>query len=163
MAKIRKKLLFLSFFGLFLIAADTTVFADSKDSSTVSGEIVAGEFSLSQPNDVNFKVQLDGKKQVVTLEDIQFKIKDYRGIEDGWQVVVKSSNYATYKNNYTLNINQHNISDNTIVVDQSEKQTMEKVSKLATKAEISADAKAGSYRADLEWNLQPIIKNSIKE
>lgn len=141
----------------------TEAFAASNTNSTVSGEIISGEFSLSQPNDLSFTVQLNGEKQIVQLDNIQTKVIDYRGIEDGWQVVVKSSNYDKYKDNYTLIINNQQITDSNAVVLKYETQTMVKEVDLSTQVEVLANAKAGIYGANLEWNLQPNIQNSINE
>lgn len=137
--------------------------AESNVTSTVSGEIVSGEFSMSVPNDVSFIAKLNGQKQSIQIDDIQTSITDYRGIDNGWQVIVKSSNFNQYQQHYQLKINDQFISESSVIVYKNDKQSLTKELVLPTSVELSADAKAGSYGADLEWNLQPNIKNMVKE
>lgn len=159
----KKVFIFIAVLGIFFGVSNELAFANSSSTTLISGEIISGEFSLSQPNDANFNVQLNGKKQKITLDSIVSTITDYRGIDDGWQIVVKSSNFNEYKSNYQLMINHQKISDSNTVVYNNEQQMMEKTVDLPVETEISANAKAGSYSARLEWNLQPNIKNMIKE
>ncbi|AUJ86523.1 hypothetical protein [Enterococcus sp. CR-Ec1] len=137
--------------------------AESNVTSTVSGEIISGEFSMSVPNDVSFSTKLSGQKQSIQIDDIQTSVTDYRGIDNGWQVIVKSPNFNQYQQHYQLKINNQFISDNSVIVYKNDKQSLIKDLSLSTSVELSADAKAGSYGGDLEWNLQPNIKNKIQE
>ncbi|CAK20206.1 hypothetical protein WJ048_04020 [Listeria welshimeri] len=159
----KQTLAFITFLALLFATSNEIVLADSNSNTLVSGEIVSGGFSLSQPNNVNFNIQLNGQKQEVALDSIISTITDYRGIDDGWQVVVRSSNFNEYKSNYQLMINHQKISDSNIIVYKNEQQLIEKKLDLPIDMVISADAKAGSYSASLEWNLQPNIKNEINE
>lgn len=131
--------------------------------STVSGEIVPGAFSMSVPNDLRFIAKLTGQKQSISMNELQTTITDYRGIENGWQIVVKSPNYKTYNGNYQLKVNEQYVSDTGVIVYKNDKQVRMKNLALSTSVELSAEAKAGSYGAELEWNLQPNIKNKIQE
>lgn len=138
-------------------------YAESNPTTTISGEIVPGNFSMSVLKDLDFIARLNGKKQSISIEDIQLSVTDYRGVENGWQIIVKSSNYNTYRQHYQLLIDNQFISDNGVIVYENEKQLLTKELALSTSVELSADAKAGSYSVDLEWNLQPNIKNMVQE
>lgn len=158
------KFLVIILFGIIGSFHQITVgHAESNITSKVSGEIVPGEFSMSIPNDVSFTAKLNGQKQSIQIDDIQTNITDYRGIDNSWQIIVKSSNYNVYKQNYQLLINHQFISDNGVIVYKNDKQSLTKELVLPTSVELSAEAKAGSYGADLEWNLQPNIKNKLQE
>ncbi|MGI1837760.1 hypothetical protein ACRPK2_10630 [Lactococcus garvieae] len=151
--------------GMFLISvlsSTSFVFADTT-TSTVSGEVVSGKFSMSKPNDLTFRTTLNGSQQLLTLNPLRIKITDYRGIEEGWQLTVKSSNFDSYGHNYQLIINDQSISRSEKLVYSISKQNIVKEIHLPVKARISSQAKAGSYEATLEWNLQPNIENLIKE
>ena len=78
-------------------------------------------------------------------------------------MTVKTSNFDEYSQNYQLLINGQLVSKSENIVYKNDKQELLKEISLPVKVEISAKAQAGSYGANLEWNLQPNIKNSIKE
>ena len=137
--------------------------AESNVISTVRGEIISGEFSMSVPNDVSFTAKLSGQKQSIQIDDIQTSITDYRGRNEGWQVTVKSSNFDAYAQNYQLSVNGQLVSKSENIVYKNNKQELLKEISLPVKVEISAKAQAGSYGANLEWNLYPNIQHSIKE
>ncbi|MBF8807313.1 MAG: hypothetical protein IC227_01440 [Enterococcus lacertideformus] len=145
--------------SFFLIASPIT-FADTT-TSTVTGEIISGEFSMTMPNDLNFQATLNGQKQALDLQPIKTKITDYRGQKEGWQLTVKSPNFETYAQNYQLIINDQSISHNESIVYKQISQSLIKEISLPVQVEVLASAKAGSYSVDLEWNLQPTI--NIKE
>lgn len=131
--------------------------------TSISGEIVWGELSMSDPNDLSFSILLNGKEQHQPLEDIQMEITDYRGIENGWQLTLRSSNYNHYNQNYQLMIHNKPITDSNAIIYKNDKQILKKQLVLSTQVRILETAEAGSYDANLEWTLQPNIKNSIKE
>ncbi|WKF72408.1 hypothetical protein QYM42_08450 [Lactococcus lactis] len=137
-------------------------FADTTH-SIISGEIISGELSMGFPNNLEFRATLNGKNQTIELKPIKSDITDYRGRDEGWQLTVKSPNFDTYSQNYQLFISGQFVSKSENIVYKNNKQTLNKAISLPVKAEISSQAKAGSYGANLEWNLQPNIKNSIKE
>lgn len=131
--------------------------------SIISGEIISGELSMETPNNLEFRATLNGKKQTIELNPIKSDITDYRGRDEGWQLTVKSLNFEAYSQNYQLLINDQLISKSENIVYKNNKQALHQAISMPVKAEISSQAKAGSYGANLEWNLQPNIKNSIKE
>lgn len=106
---------------------------------------------------------MNGNKQNLTLSPLLTKITDYRGIEEGWQLTIKSSNFENYGQNYQLIINDQSIDRSEKLVYSTNKQNIVKKLRLPVKVIISAKAKVGSYAANLEWNLQPNIINLIKE
>lgn len=161
--KINKILCIVLFSMAVLYNQFMVVQADSATTSKIYAEIITGELSMSTPNDLSFIAKLNGRKQSIYTDKIQTNITDFRGIDNGWQIAVKSTNYEKYKKNYQLLINERFISDSSVIVCKNEKQLLTKGLVLPTSVEISADAKAGSYGAILEWNLQPNIKNMIKE
>ncbi|WP_339014757.1 hypothetical protein VNN36_12125 (plasmid) [Lactococcus garvieae] len=135
--------------------------ADTQE-TVVTAEIVEGDLSMSQPNDLTFSAVLKDQAQTIDLDPIHTTITDYRS-KKGWELTVESSNFESYAPNYQLLVNDVAI-DNTsksvyINTDQSTIQAIN----LPVNVEISADAKTGSYTADLEWNLQPNTKHSLKE
>ena len=79
--------------------------------TTVTGEIIAGDFSMTPPNNVSFNAKLTGKTQKIDLDAINTTVTDYRGSQDGWQITLNSLNDKDYAKNYQLNINGNNISD----------------------------------------------------
>lgn len=125
--------------------------------STVIGELSPGVFTMTKPTDISFKTILTtGKKQTVELKDITTNVTDYRGINEGWQLTIKSPNYDQYRENFSIVINQKAITNNSQIVVQKRQKTMSrKVVLDDTKVEIVGTALAGSYIANLEWNLQP--------
>lgn len=137
-------------------SADTT-------HSIISGEIISGELSMGTPNNLEFRATLNGKKQTIELNPIKSDITDYRGRDEGWQLTVKSPNFEAYNQNYQLLINGQLVSKSENIVYKNNKQALHQAISMPVKAEVSSQAKAGSYGANLEWNLQPNIKNSIKE
>lgn len=147
--------------GIYLIGS-SPAFSDVT-TSTVTGEIISGDFSITPPNDLSFSAKLNGQKQNLDLNPIQTKVTDYRGRDEGWQLTVKTSNFDEYSQNYQLLINGQLVSKSENIVYKNEKQELLKEISLPVKVEISAKAQPGSYGAHLEWNLQPNIKNSIKE
>lgn len=160
--KVMRQFLILEMFLIFVLSSTSLVFADTT-TSTVSGEVVSGKFSMSKPNDLTFRTTLNGSQQLLTLNPLRVKITDYRGIEEGWQLTVKSSNFDSYGHNYQLIINDQPISRSEKLVYSISKQNIVKEIHLPVKARISSKAKAGSYEATLEWNLQPNLENLIKE
>ena len=70
--------LFISACSVFYLSCGLTAFADIT-SSTVTGEIISGDFSIVTPNDLDFSTHLTGQKQQLCLKPIQTKITDYRG------------------------------------------------------------------------------------
>lgn len=154
--------LIIIFSGLF-INMMCSIPAQATTNSIIKGEIIPGDFSMSVPNDISFTANLNGQKQSIQIGDIQTSVTDYRGIDNGWQVMVSSPNFKRYQLHYQLMINDQLISDNGVLVYRNDKQEITKDLALPTSVELSADAKAGSYGADLEWNLQPDIKNKIQE
>ncbi|PFG85578.1 hypothetical protein BW152_00485 [Lactococcus lactis] len=147
--------------GLCLLGS-SPAFSDVT-TSTVTGEIISGDLSIAPPNDLSFSAKLNGQKQNLDLKPIQTKVTDYRGRDEGWQLTVKTSNFDEYSQNYQLLINGQLVSKSENIVYKNDKQELLKEISLPVKVEISAKAQAGSYGANLEWNLQPNIKNSIKE
>lgn len=137
-------------------------FADTTH-SIISGEIISGELSMETPNNLEFRAILNGKRQTIELNPIKSDITDYRGRDEGWQLTVKSPNFEAYSQNYQLLINGQLVSKSENIVYKNNKQALHQAISMPVKAEISSQAKAGSYGANLEWNLQPNIKNSIKE
>lgn len=154
--------LFISVCSVVYLFWGSPVFADITH-STVTGEIISGDFSMTTPNDLIFSARLSGKNQQLSLKPIQTKVTDYRGRDEGWQVTVKSSNFDAYAQNYQLSINGQLVSKSENIVYKNNKQELLKEISLPVKVEISAKAQAGSYGANLEWNLQPNIQHSIKE
>lgn len=146
----------------FFLAGNVAVASDNK-TSTIGGEVTAGEFSMAVPEDLKIKVQLTNKEQILKLAPIHTTVKDYRGLEEGWQVTVKSSNYNDYKDSYTLIMNDKKINDrNSVVVNQKD-QTMLKELQIMPELSVPAGAKAGSHIANLEWNLQPTLDSTVTE
>ncbi|MCC4122020.1 WxL domain-containing protein [Lactococcus lactis] len=137
-------------------------FADTTH-SIISGEIISGELSMETPNNLEFRATLNGKKQTIELKPIESDITDYRGRDEGWQLTVNSPNFDAYNQSYQLLINGQLVSKSETIVYKNNKQALHQAISMPVKAEISSQAKAGSYGANLEWNLQPNIKNSIKE
>lgn len=133
--------------------------------STVIGELSPGFFTMTKPTDISFKTILTtGKKQTVELKDITTNVTDYRGINEGWQLTIKSPNYDQYRENFSIVINQKAITNNSQIVVQKRQKTMSrKVVLDDTKVEIVGTALAGSYIANLEWNLQPNTQKKIEE
>ncbi|ODJ58898.1 hypothetical protein [Brochothrix thermosphacta] len=133
--------------------------------STVIGELSPGVFTMTKPTDISFKTILTtGKKQTVELKDITTNVTDYRGINEGWQLTIKSPNYDQYRENFSIVINQKAITNNSQIVVQKRQKTMsQKVVLDDTKVEIVGTASAGSYIANLEWNLQPNTQKKIEE
>lgn len=133
--------------------------------STVIGELSPGVFTMTKPTDISFKTILTtGKKQTVELKDITTNVTDYRGINEGWQLTIKSPNYDQYRENFSIVINQKAITNNSQIVVQKRQKTMsQKVVLDDTKVEIVGTALAGSYIANLEWNLQPNTQKKIEE
>lgn len=133
--------------------------------STVIGELSPGVFTMTKPTDISFKTILTtGKKQTVELKDITTNVTDYRGINEGWQLTIKSPNYDQYRENFSIVINQKAITNNSQIVVQKRQKTMSrKVVLDDTKVEIVGTALAGSYIANLEWNLQPNTQKKIEE
>lgn len=133
--------------------------------STVIGELSPGVFTMTKPTDISFKTILTtGKKQTVELKDITTNVTDYRGIDEGWQLTIKSPNYDQYRENFSIVINQKAITNNSQIVVQKRQKTMSrKVVLDDTKVEIVGTALAGSYIANLEWNLQPNTQKKIEE
>lgn len=158
----KNKLMLIIFIGYLNSSFSPSIEAATTNSS-IDGEITSGEFTLNPPNDLKFQAKLDGKKQKLQLAPIKTKVIDYRGVENGWQIVVKSSNYNDYKASFDLLINGQQISDNSTIIFKQQQQKLIKEATLPTQVMISANAKAGVYGAKLEWNLQPTITNSITE
>ena len=133
--------------------------------STVIGELSPGVFTMTKPTDISFKTILTtGKKQTVELKDITTNVTDYRGINEGWQLTIKSPNYDQYRENFSIVINQKSITNNSqVVVEKRQKTMSQKVVLDDTKVEIVGTALAGSYIANLEWNLQPNTQKKIEE
>ncbi|SPP29076.1 hypothetical protein [Brochothrix thermosphacta] len=133
--------------------------------STVIGELSPGVFTMTKPTDISFKTILTtGKKQTVELKDITTNVTDYRGINEGWQLTIKSPNYDQYRENFSIVINKKAITNNSQIVVQKRQKTMSrKVVLDDTKVEIVGTALAGSYIANLEWNLQPNTQKKIEE
>ena len=156
------KKIFLVFTFIFLFLPNY-VFAETNASSRVTGEIVSGEFSMSTPNNLTFIAKINGKTQVVDLETINVIVTDYRGVNSGWNLTVKSPNYSSYSDNYHIKINKKEISQQSESVYLNKNQDFITELQLPTSIEIEKNAKPGSYGADLEWNLQPDIKNIIEE
>lgn len=148
---------------VFIFTKIGAVEAASDVTSKIYAEITPGELSMSIPNDLNFTTKLNGKKQSILTEGIRTKITDYRGIANGWQINVKSPNYLSYQQNYQILINNKFVSDSSVIVYRNNKQLITKSLVLPTSVELSSDANAGSYGADLEWSLQPVINEKIKE
>ncbi|SPP30096.1 conserved exported hypothetical protein [Brochothrix thermosphacta] len=132
--------------------------------STVIGELSPGVFTMTKPTDISFKTILTtGKKQTVELKDITTNVTDYRGINEGWQLTIKSPNYDQYRENFSIVINKKAITNNSQIVVQKRQKTMSrKVVLDDTKVEIVGTALAGSYIANLEWNLQPNTQKKLK-
>lgn len=149
--------IFVCSFGMSAIAHANT------PETTVTGEIIPGEFSMTIPNNVKFSATLTGQTQKIDLDSIKTTVTDYRGNQDGWQITVNSPNYTDYADNYQLVINGKAISNQQSVTYKVDKQMLVKDLELPVKMEISAKALAGSYSANLVWNLQPNIKNGLKE
>lgn len=131
--------------------------------SHIKGEILAGNLSMSKPNDLKFEVKLNGKEQTKKLSAIKTDVTDYRGSKEGWSLSVKSPNYNLYNKNYTIITNNNHISDVTNVVFKNEKKEIYKELQLMTNVEVAANAQAGSYVAQLEWNLQPNTQKTMNE
>ena len=100
---------------------------------------------------------------VINQRDNSSNCRISRGRDEGWQLTVKSPNFEAYSQNYQLLINGQLVSKSENIVYKNNKQALHQAISMPVKAEISSQAKAGSYGANLEWNLQPNIKNSIKE
>lgn len=140
-----------------------SVGAASTAVTKITGTITSGALSLSVPQNLAFTAKLNGKPQSLDLDTLKTTITDERGIENGWRLTVKSSNFDAYKQNYQLRINKKQINQESIVVYENATQTLETKLQLPTTVEVSADAKKGSFDSNLEWNLQPNIKNTITE
>ena len=148
-----------------LLVLSHPLVSKAKTTSTVIGELSPGVFTMTKPTDISFKTVLTtGKKQTVDLKDITTNVTDYRGINEGWQLTIKSPNYDQYRENFSIVINQKLITNNSQVVVQKRQKTMsQKVVLDDTKVEIIDTASAGSYIANLEWNLQPNTQKKINE
>lgn len=146
----------------FLLIAGPIAFANSATSS-VTGEVIPGRFSMTTPNGLNFQATLTGHEQTIHLKAVHTQITDYRGLNEGWTITVQSPNFDTYAQNYQLIINNQAISHSETIVYNNNKQSMSKKINLPVKVAILTSAKAGTYIADLEWNLQPNINRSLKE
>lgn len=150
-------------FGIIIISSyyRNTVYAS--EFSSVQGEIIAGDFLIEQPENVRFKAKITDQYQRMILEDIHTNVKDYRGINEGWIVSLKSQDYQTYKGNFSLIINGKIITDEESIIIEKDKQSMTEELRLKNIVEISATAVAGSYIANLEWNLQPNTNKLMNE
>jgi|GEM_PF-2947992 len=127
----------------------------------LTAHIEPGSLMMTTPNDLEFIAMLDGKQQSIELDTVSTKISDYRGIGSGWRIAVKSPNHAVYRNNYQLMINDKPITGEGVVIYNSKKQIRNKIVSLKTMVNISNDAEAGAYHADLDWILEP--DNNVKE
>lgn len=159
--KEKKILLFVATLTLIL-SNSPPVFANTF-SSTVTGEIIQGDLSMTTPNNLTFSATLTGRNQELALHSIKTTVSDYRGVSEDWELTVESSNFDKYFKNYQLNINGHDISASESLVFVDDKNELIKEVILPVKANISAKAQTGSYSANLEWNLQPNIKKLITE
>ncbi|ATF25654.1 hypothetical protein [Brochothrix thermosphacta] len=148
-----------------LLVLSHPLVSKAKPTSTVIGELSPGVFTMTKPTDISFKTVLTtGKKQTVDLKDITTNVTDYRGINEGWQLTIKSPNYDQYRENFSIVINQKSITNNSqVVVEKRQKTMSQKVVLDDTKVEIVGTALAGSYIANLEWNLQPNTQKKIEE
>jgi len=107
--------------------------------------IISGELSMGTPNNLEFRATLNGKKQTIELNPIKSDITDYRGRDEGWQLTVKSPNFDAYNQNYQLLINGQLVSKSETIVYKNNKQALHQAISLPVKAEVSSQAKAGSY------------------
>lgn len=131
--------------------------------TVLTAEVVEGGLSMSNPNDLNFSATLNGKEQILDIEPIQTTITDYRSTNDGWSLTVRSPNFATYASNYKLSINDKALASDASIVSTSSEQSQNQDIILPVNVTILAQAKEGTYAANLEWNLQPNIKQTTKE
>ena len=159
-----KKLMFLGFlivgvgctFGKNTLAADNAI-------TTISGEITSGELYMTVPNNVSFSLQLNGNDQIKELDTINFDVTDNRGINEGWEITLKSVNFDTYNTNYTFDIGSQAISDTSVLVVGQNERMMNRSIALDTQVNVSGNATAGTYVANLEWTLQPKTIEGIRE
>lgn len=159
-----KKHLFLLILSCSVIVFSGRMLVSANDSqeTVLTAEIVEGDLTMSQPEDLTFSAILKGQEQTLDLDPIHSTITDYRS-KKGWNLTVKSPNFESYASNYKLVVNGVAINSTTQTVESNTDQSLIQSLSLPVNAKISADAKAGSYTADLEWNLQPNIQHSMKE
>ncbi|MCI1903374.1 MAG: hypothetical protein LKJ03_04760 [Enterococcaceae bacterium] len=154
---IRAGVLFASLFFLLLPEAAAS---SAGQTTQVRGEIISGDFSLSPPNDLGFKVQLAGKTITKDIGTIQTIVTDFRGIAEGWKLTVASPNYAQYKDQFALVLNGDEVTAASRPVIVQKDQSQRKECKVQAAVIVSSQAQAGKYTAQLEWNLQP--ENAIQ-
>ncbi|HCZ39664.1 hypothetical protein [Brochothrix thermosphacta] len=147
----------LKFFSSLITPVDASVF------SSIKGEIVGGDFVIEQPNNIRFNAQLNDQSQIIQLPTIHTIVKDYRGLDEGWQVTLQSADYQQYKENFALIINNTCITNEASIIFEESQRSMKKNLIFNSEVEISANAVAGSYIANLEWNLQPNTKKTMNE
>lgn len=129
----------------------------------VSGEIIPGTLTMTTPNDLYFEATLNGKEQILKLNPISANVSDYRGQDEGWQLSVSSPNFDSYAMNYQLTVNRKKVTKSENIVYLNNKHALNKNINLPVVVDISKKAQAGSYGANLVWNLQPSVAKTLRE
>lgn len=156
-------ILVISFVTVLMFFSSLTTPVDASVFSSIKGEIVGGDFVIEQPNNIRFNAQLNDQRQIIQLPTIHTVVKDYRGLDEGWQVTLQSADYQQYKENFALIINNTRITNEASIIFEESQRSMKKSLIFNSEVEISANAVAGSYIANLEWNLQPNTKKTMNE
>lgn len=159
----KNKLIIMSAIGLVgmgTIGSSVTAFADDL-TSTVSGKITSGALSMSTPNNFSFDIQLTGEQQLVELDEAQHvmtKVSDFRGTLEGWEISVKSPDFATYADNFQVVISNNEVTSDALIVKKATEDEAKELTAdvtLNTAIKVMEKAKAGNeYVANLEWNVQ---------
>ncbi|MBZ5979351.1 MAG: hypothetical protein SOI57_03775 [Leuconostoc gelidum] len=156
---IRRSLFLASLVGFLNIASASA----NTDTTQVTGTVTSGNLSFTKPSDSSFKIRLNGENQIKTISSIKTIVTDFRGIDEGWQLLVKSANYMSYKSNYHLILNDTDVTNNNIVIVNQKKQSLTQEIVINTKIDVEARARAGDYRSQLDWNLQPNVDKQLVE
>lgn len=164
MKKINKlcSVFLLCFLGLVLFSVNCS--AATQGETTVKATVTSGDLSIAPFNgtDIHFLIRLNGKKQTKELDSIQMNIHDFRGIPEGWLLLVESPNFQQYKENYVIHIGKVAITEAPVIVFEEKDQVMQRSLRFDPTMYISQEAKAGKYTSLLEWTLQPAI-NKLNE
>jgi len=143
-------------FGSFLLG--TLEVSAAHGRTVIKAEITEGTLSMTPPTDLDYTLSLTGEDEIVPLGSLETTIGDFRGEKSGWQLTAKSPNYCDYRQHYTVHVNGVGVTDEHRVIIFRDNSTVTETVSLETNLEISADAQAGSYIANFEWNLQPLKK-----
>ncbi|WP_407350020.1 hypothetical protein VNN41_03275 [Lactococcus garvieae] len=150
-------------FLLPVLSSMVIVSADGAQETVLTAEIIEGDLSMTQPNNLNFNAKLNGKEQIIDLEPIQTTITDYLSKGQGWKLTVKSPNFESYASSYQLSVNNEKINKEENKVYSTKDEAQIQAISLPVAVKISDKAQEGSYVADLEWNLTKADTATIAE